>query len=437
MEKEVKVAVVGLSHYMDDYDEFCENLAKGTRVFLTHDLGNYYDEYAIEVKMMDGRKVGYISRQESKQVCAGIHETTTIGRVTDAKHKCFHISVKVDAEAYDNAQFSTESRMIKSQLDDGILGLRNVLPTLHDDTMMIQAWTMIKTGSDDKDEELLWEGVHIFEQYFGCSLCVEDTVRARWLVDNGYDKNQILFKRLNDLTDREQMHKVCLKQLNDLMDIDGKVMEEFRRRFHYEKVGRSAVEHWLDTILDGQLKGCYNELTPDMASIILYRSLSRNDMYILFSHIVAISNHIENVETQVNAETKDRDAKIKSNLIRQLTRLTPYIINMDAKTYEEKLEAMFDLCIQDNLTQGRKELWRLLTKRFSRDNKENGLDRIVTMNLVGQIKKNGYFNETDDELARIVYMKKRTDSDGNNIGRAFEAKRYTKEVESLVRYYFQ
>lgn len=436
MKKEIIAKVVGLTHHMDNYDEFCDNLAVGTRVYLIPEPSNLFDIYAIEVRMEDGKLVGRISQDESKQVTAGINETPAIGRVTYAHHKNFNIRVKVDAEAYENAKISTESRMIKTKLEDGVIGLRNTIPLLRSDALMIQAWSMIQTGIEDEDTELVDEGVEIFAQHYCCSLCAEDKVRAKWLVDNGYDKDKRIIEKIKDMTDIKLQHKVCMTQLEEMKSMTGEGMECFRERYNDANIGASTVEHWLDKVLDGQIKGCYNDMTAKMSSIIWYRGLSRSDLYTLFSHIVIVSKKsVKTVEID-EKEIADQNEKLKARLMNLLCRISFYIKDMADEEYKTALEDMFDLDKNDNFTPARHALWDLLTKPFPRDRKENGIDRIVVMNLVGKIKEQGYLDERYDYLAKVIYDCGNSQKDGKNIERAFDMKRYTPDIHDLVKHYF-
>lgn len=443
MMKEIKVPVVGLSHYMDNYDEFCENLVKDSYVFVSHERGNMYDEYAMMVTLPNGKQVGHISGKYSHQVYAGVGEKTVMARVIGGEHKSFDVRMMVDAEAYDNAQISTSSNEIGSQLKEGVIGLRNVLPTLLCDQLMEQAWTMIEMGREMSDETLVREGVILFGQHFGCSLCAEDLMRAKWIFEQGLDVDGVVLDRFKEMSDKNYMYESLVNQIEGMMNIDSSEMEHFRKRYVEACTGDSAVMHWLDTALDGQLRGCYKQLTVDMACFILYHKLSRIDIYILLSHLIAVKEEKASQMDIAEDDDAEKNEKLKAEIIKRIARLTPYIyINkagakkMEPEEFVTRLNDLFTQDKEDNFTAARKGLWKLLTEKFPRDNKEDGIDRIVIMNLIGKINENKYFMGADDFLAKIVYDHGNNASDGNNIGRAFDAQRYTTDMKRMVDFYF-
>ena len=439
MKKEVRVAVVGLSHYMDDYAEFCRNLLAGSYVFVQHEPCNQYDEHALLVTMPDGKVVGYISGKCSHQIHAGVGEKMVMAKVIGGEHKSFDVSIMVDAEAYEKSRISTENDEIRSQLPAGIIGLRNVLPILPSDRLMEQAWTMIECGHDSGDEALCQQGVQLFAQHFGCSLCVEDQMRAQWIIQQQLDLDSTVFDRYKEMTQKAFLHTSLTQQIESMLHC-GEMVQQFRIRYAESCTQPGKVEDWLDSVLDGQLRGCYDEVSADMASFIFYHKLSRADLYMLLSHLIVLTKNEKEEEPEQIAETAVRSNLdiIRSNLTKRLLRLTPYLNNIGEEEYREKIDGLFDLTINDSYTDARQALWNLLTKPQPRMTLAKGYNMPVLLNLVGYIRGCDCYTAVANELARAIDKADTATMDKNskNISRAFDNQRYTREVKHLVEYYF-
>lgn len=439
MKKEIITGVVGLSHYMDDYDDFCRNLVKDSYVFVQYEPNNVFDKDALLVTMEGGRTVGHITRDMSHQIHAGVGNKMVMARVIDGEHKCFHVRMMVDTDAYDRAEISTDVDDIETQLPDGVIGLRNALPMLSADNMMEQAWTKIVCGRECGDDAMVMEGVDMFKENYGCSLCVEDQMRACKICEWGLDVNDEIREIANDFGKKAFVHASLMKQIACMMGTREKDMSDFRERFvNSHSGGESAVQRWLDTVLDGQLKGCYNEMTENMACFVLYHKLSRADIYILLSHLIAITKP-EKLHVEVEEDLcTDENEKIKKCIVDRFMKLTPYLKGIDKETFKSKLMDLFDLSKNDIYAEGRKELWNCFTRKFARDDKtEEGFDRIVIGNIVGYLKDEKYLNGNDSEFANMLFGKDLKESDIKNIYRGLgKVERYTDNVKKVLKYYF-
>lgn len=295
--KYINLVISGLSHYIENYDEFCEQLPIGSRVVFIHEPNNRFTPGVAFQARIDRKLVGRASKNDNfKLLPLRDKQGCVYGRVVAAKHKAIYAEVEVPEGIC--IPLTLEEALGTPDMCDSVLkNLDLVLPE-NEIQQMMQLDDLLLTPTDDPHlPAMLGEWLILAKR----SLSSETMQGCRLLAERFGELAKDIQQWINDLglTEEEYPAQAWLAQLDDarLVMENENCREEWCQLFWGSKEAspnkeqllqtRTQIEGWLLQLPNG-LWRLYHDDFRRFARQVMYASFPRVLLYRIISHILAL-----------------------------------------------------------------------------------------------------------------------------------------------------
>lgn len=302
--KTIQLVISGLSHYLDNYDQYCEQLPVGTNVIFVHEPQNPYTPKVAFQARIGRKQVGWASKNDNFKLLPLVDKLGFVhGKVVSAYHKEIHAEVEVPAgicipETLEEAIGTTEMEVSvlksctlvlpESQIQQTML-LNDLLMTFADDPQLpslLNEWLTFAKRSITAETMQACNDLH---ERFGDAA---DNI-FQWYKDLGKDELNVPYEAWRMQMDdaRVVMQKLDYRKQWSRILWDGatpsqQMLEESRQK----------LTEWLQA-LPNDLWALYHLDPKELARHVMYAKFAREHIYIIISHMLAL----EWVEEQLEA----------------------------------------------------------------------------------------------------------------------------------------
>jgi len=298
------LVISGLSHYMDNYDSYCEQLPVGSRVIFVHEPQNPYTPQVAFQARIDRKQVGWACKMDNFKLLPLRDKLGFVyGKVVSAYHKEIHVEVEVPAGIH--IPKSLEEAIGAMEMEASVLkSCTLVLPESQIQQTMLLNDLLVTLADDPQLPALLDEWLSFAKR----SLTGETMQACLDLYERFGEAADNIFQWYKDLgKDEVDVHVEAWKmQLDDARE----VMEKLDYRKQWSRIlwdgttptqpmlekSRQELTEWLQT-LPSDMWTLYHDDPKELARHVMYARFAREHTYIIISHMLAL----EWVEEQLEA----------------------------------------------------------------------------------------------------------------------------------------